>query len=133
MAEEKYKGKTLKELQEMNQNDLMSLLPARIRRSMKRGLTEQQKILLKKIKKYKQASNKKPIKTHIRDMPIIPEMVGLTIQVHSGKEFKPITLTVEMIGHYLGEFALTRNKTSHSAPGVGATRSSAGAKKKWFQ
>ena len=115
-----YRGKKLEELKALSLNELSELLPARQRRSLKRGFTEQQKILLKKIKK-----NENNIETHCRDMVIMPEMVGKIIKVHNGKEFTTISIMEEMIGHYLGEFSLTRNRVEHSAPGIGATRSSA--------
>lgn len=121
-----YHGKTIEELQELSLNEFARLLPTRQRRSILRGFTDQQKKLLLKIKKAKQGLYKKPIRTHARDMIIIPEMVDLLIHVHKGnKELIPIQITEEMLGHYLGEFALTRKKVAHSAPGVGATKSSA--------
>ena len=115
-----YRGKKLEELKKLSLNELAELLPARQRRSLKRGLTEQQKILLKKIKK-----NENNIETHCRDMIIFPEMVGKTIKIHNGKEFMQVIIMEDMIGHYLGEFSLTRHRVEHSAPGIGATRSSA--------
>ena len=115
-----YKGKTVDELKKLSLNELAQLLPARQRRKIKRGLTDQHKIFLKKLR-----ANKKNIETHNRDMIILPEMVGVTIKVYHGKEFMPVMIEPEMIGHYLGEFALTRKKVAHSAPGIGATRSSA--------
>ncbi len=115
-----YKGKRLDELKKMSLNEFAELVPARQRRSLKRGLTIQQKILLENIKK-----GKKNIETHCRDMIIIPEMIGIIIKIHNGKQFVTITTENEMLGHYLGEFALTRKKVDHSAPGIGATRSSA--------
>lgn len=115
-----YKGKTLEDMKKMSINELAEILPARQRRSLKRGFTEQQKIFLKRLK-----SEKKNIETHCRDMVVLPEMVNQLIKVHNGKEFIPITIQPEMIGHYLGEFALTRKSVSHSAPGIGATKSSA--------
>ena len=120
-----YRGKTLEELQKLSLNDVISLLPARQRRSLKRGFTEQQKKLLKKIEQVQQGKIKKTIKTHIRDMIILPNMVGILLLIHRGKEFMPLKITEEMIGHYLGEFAFTRTRVKHSAPGIGATRSSA--------
>jgi len=99
---------------------MAELLPSRQRRSLKRGIIEQQKILLKKIQ-----NNESNIETHCRDAIILPEMIGITIKVHSGKEFIPVFIIEEMIGHYLGEFVLTRRRVAHSAPGIGATRSSA--------
>lgn len=115
-----YKGKTIEELSKLSLNELAFLFPARQRRTLRRGFTEQQKILLKKIR-----SNKKNIETHCRDLIILPEMVGRTIKVHQGKELVLINMEPDMVGHCLGEFALTRRKVQHSAPGIGATRSSA--------
>ena len=115
-----YRGKTLEELKNISLNDFMLLLNARERRSLKRGFTEQQKILLKHIR-----AKKGNIETHCKDMIILPEMVGMIIKIHNGKEFIPVTIQNEMIGHYLGEFVITRQKVEHSAPGIGATRSSA--------
>ena len=115
-----YRGKTLEELKKLSLNEIAALMPARQRRTLKRELTEQQKILLQKVR-----NNESNIETHCRDMIILPEMVGKTIKVYSGKEFIPVIIVEEMIGHYLGEFVLTRKKVEHSAPGIGATRSSA--------
>ncbi len=114
-----YRGKTLAELQELTLRELSELLPASHRRKIKRGFTEAEKKLLKKIR-----ANKKNIETHCRDMIILPEMVGKLIKVHNGKTFEPVHITEEMLGHRLGEFVLTRKRVSHSSPGVGATRSS---------
>jgi len=115
----KYRGKTIEELRDMGLSEFAELLPARQRRSIKRGLTEPQKKLLDKI-----ASGKKKIKTHVRDMIVFPQMVGAMVGVHTGKDWKTLTIEPEMMGHYLGEFALTRKEIRHSAPGVGATRGS---------
>ncbi len=115
-----YRGKTLDELKKLSISEFSMLVPSRQRRSLKRGFTEQQKILLKRVR-----AEKKNIETHCRDMIILPEMIGLTIRVHNGKEFIPVMIQEEMISHYLGEFVLTRNRVEHSAPGIGATRSSA--------
>ena len=122
-----YKGYTLEELQKMPMDEFIKLLPARQRRSLLRGLTEAQRILLEKIRKAKKAmkeGKKVVIKTHVRDMIILPEMVGLTIHVYNGREFVPVEIKPEMIGHYLGEFAITCKPVKHGAPGVGASRSS---------
>ena len=75
---------------------------------------------MKKIEKKKDG-----VKTHCRDMIILPKMVGIMVKVYNGKTFFPVRITDEMLGHYLGEFVLTRKSVSHSAPGIGATRSSA--------
>ena len=103
------------------------LLPARQRRSLLRGFTEMQKRLLVKIKKAKNGAWKKSIKTHCRDMIVVPEMIGVTVHVHAGKAFVPVEVLPEMLGKYLGEMTVTRQKVAHSAPGVGATKSSAAA------
>jgi len=77
-----------------------------------------------KIKAAKAGKLKNPIKTHLRDLIILPYMVGVTVNTFSGKEFRPVVITTEMIGHYLGEYVITNKKVSHGAPGVGASRSS---------
>lgn len=122
-----YRGKTLEELQKLSMEELAKLLTARQRRSLKRGFNDAEKRLLEKIKKFKEGKRKKPVKTHCRDMIILPSMVGMTIHIHMGKLFNPVLMEPEMIGHLLGEFTMNRKKVAHSAPGIGATRSSAGA------
>jgi len=115
-----YKGKTIEELKKASISELSQLLTSSQRRALKRGFTDQQKILLKKIR-----ANQKNIETHCRDMIILPEMIGIPIKVHNGKEFMLVAVEPDMIGHRLGEFVMTRRKVEHSAPGIGATRSSA--------
>ena len=114
------RGKSFDEIKKMSIKEFAELIPARERRTLERGFTDMQKALLRAIEK-----KRKNIKTHCRDMIIIPQMVGLLIKVHSGKEFFTVRVEPEMLGHRLGEFALTRRRVSHSAPGIGATRSSA--------
>jgi len=120
-----YKGKNIEDLKNLSLESFITLVNSRQRRSLKRGFTPAQKKLLDKIKKAKSGSFKKQIKTHCRDMIIVPDMLGLTILVYQGKEFFPVSVSEEMLGHYLGEFAQTRVKVKHSAPGIGATKSSA--------
>ena len=115
-----FRGKTTEELKKLGLNELAQLLTARQRRTIKKGFTEQQKILLKKLR-----NNEKNIETHCRDMTILPEMIGKIIKVHQGREFVPVAIEPDMVGHYLGEFVMTRKRVAHSAPGIGATRSSA--------
>ncbi len=115
-----YRGKSLDELKKMSLNQFAQIIPSRQRRTIMRGLSEEHKKVLNKIKQ-----GDKNIKTHCRDMIILPEMVGHNIKVYNGKQFIQIMITAEMLGHYLGEFALTRSRVAHNAPGVGATRSSA--------
>ena len=122
-----YRGHTAEELTGMSMDDFIQILPSRQRRSLKRGLTEPQRTLIERIREAKKAAEKgekTTVKTHCRNMVIIPEMIGLTIHVHSGKEFVPVEVTPEKIGHYLGEFAPTNKKVIHGTPGIGASRSS---------
>jgi len=122
-----YHGKTIAELKQMENEEFLKLLPSRQRRKLKRGFAEEHKKLLKRIDIVLKGSSKKPIKTHCRDMIVLPKMLDLTINVHAGNKYVPVFIQPGMLGNYLGEFALTRSKVAHSAPGVGATRSSAAA------
>ncbi|MEW6063198.1 MAG: 30S ribosomal protein S19 [Nanoarchaeota archaeon] len=124
MKEFVYRGIPFDELKKMSLAEFSKLLPARQRRSLTRGFTEQQKKLLNKIINANKGRYKKAIRTHCRDMVVVPELVGNVIYVHDGKSFVAVSITQEMIGHYLGEFVLTRKKVKHSAPGIGATKSS---------
>jgi len=120
-----FKGKKEEEIKSMDLMDFTKLISARKRRTINRGFTESQKSLLKKIRAKNKGTYKKTIKTHCRDMIIIPEMIGQKILLYNGKSFGAIDITLEMVGHYLGEFVDTRSRVKHSAPGIGATRSSA--------
>lgn len=119
-----YRGLTDEELEGMSVEEFAKVAGARVRRTLKRGLNPFQERLLEKVKEAKEKGLEKPIKTQCRDMIVVPPMIGLTIRVHNGKGFEPVKITTEKVGHYLGEFVLTRGKVKHSAPGVGATRSS---------
>lgn len=119
-----YRGYSVEQLQRMSMDEFIKLLPSRQRRSLKRGLTDAQRKLLEKVRKYRRLGINKPIRTHARDMVILPEMVGMTIAVHNGKEFVQVEIVPEMIGHRLGEFAMTNKRVVHGRPGIGATKSS---------
>jgi len=127
MAEFYYRGKKATEL---SREDFINLLPSELRRKFKRGLTEQENKLLKKMEKFKDQSGKKFIKTHCREMIVLPEMIGHKIGVYNGKEYVPVEINEWMIGHRLGEFALTRKEVKHAAPGIGASRSTKFATRK---
>ena len=119
-----FQGVPLEELENMPMDKLFKLFPARARRSLTRGITDGKRKLIDEIKLAKTGKLKNPIKTHIRDLIILPYMVGVQINVYSGKEFVPVTITPEMISHYVGEYVITNKKVNHGAPGVGASRSS---------
>lgn len=113
------KGKTAEELQKMSLEEFAKLIPSRERRNLLRGFDDDEKKFLEKLR-----TSDKPVRTHIREMVIIPEMLFKKILVHNGKEWISVDVKPEMLGHRVGEFALTRKRVQHSAPGVGATKSS---------
>ncbi len=119
-----YRGIPKEELENTSLEKLFLLFNSRQRRSLTRGINDGKRKLIEEIKAAKAAKLKNPIKTHLRDLIILPYMVDVTVNVFSGKEFKPVLIRTEMIGHYLGEYVITNKKVSHGAPGVGASRSS---------
>lgn len=119
-----FRGIPLAELQNMSLEKLFELFPARARRSLTRGITDGKRKLIEEIKEAKAGKATTPIKTHIRDLIVLPYMVGVSINVFTGKEFLPVTITPHMIGHYIGEYVRTNKRVVHGAPGVGASRSS---------
>ncbi len=122
-----YRGYTLEQLQGLSMDEFIRLLPSRHRRSLQRGLKTDQRVLLERVRTAKAALDKGQsiiVRTHARDMVILPEMVGVTLLLHNGKEFAPVEITEKMIGHYLGEFAVTNKPVKHGQPGIGASRSS---------
>ncbi len=114
-----FRGKTIIELQEMDLDEFTELLPARAKRSVLRGMVQKNERFFRHLKK-----DDRVIKTHAREIIILPNMVGKKISVYDGRKFVELTITVEMLGHTLGEFALTRSAAKHTGVGVGATRSS---------
>jgi small subunit ribosomal protein S19 len=118
-GEFKYRGHTLDELQEMSRDEFAEIAPARMRRTLERGLSEEHEKLYDRVE-----DGDDEIRTHLRDMPILPNMVGTTFMLHNGQEFERVDVEAEMIGHYLGEFELTRKDVEHGQAGIGATRSS---------
>ncbi len=122
-----YRGVGIEDLQKIPMDKFIALLPSRQRRSLKKGLPPEKRKLLVKLRKAKEAKKNGEnvvVRTHCRDMIILPEMVDLTVGVYNGKEFTVVEIKPEMVGHFLGEFALTRRRVKHSAPGIGATKSS---------
>ena len=112
-------GKSEEEVKKMDLKQFMEQVNARQRRSLKRGFNDKQKAFLKGM-----TAAKDNVRTHCRDMIILPQFIGKTIHVHGGREYVPVKITLEMVGHYLGEFSLSRKPVKHSAAGIGATRSS---------
>jgi small subunit ribosomal protein S19 len=122
-----YRGHSIEELQGMSMDEFIKLLPSRQRRSLQRGLSPTQRTLLENIRRAKVGKSEGETavaKTHARDMVVLPEMVGVNLLIHNGKEFIPVEVTPEMIGCYLGEFAITSKPVRHGSPGIGASRSS---------
>lgn len=120
VKEFRFKGHSEEELRKMSIDEFAKLVTARERRSLKRGLTDQQKKLLEKIRK----EPNKFHKTHVRDMIILPEMIRAKIGVFNGKEWVSLVITPQMVGKRLGDFAISIKRVKHSAPGIGASRGS---------
>src|SRR6266566_1835954 len=99
-----YRGHSVDELKQMSMDEFIKLLPARQRRSLLKGLTNEQRILMEHVRQSRKENGGKPtpVKSHVRDMIVIPEMLG----------------------HFVGEFAITNQKVVHGTPGIGASRSS---------
>lgn len=113
-----YRGRKVADLAKLSIEELAGLLPARQRRTIKRGIVKDNKKLMTSLK------NKDSVRTHIRNMIVMPDMVGKNLEIYNGKSFEKVEVMPEMIGHFFGEFSLTRGRVQHGAAGVGATRSS---------
>ncbi|MBI4406759.1 ribosomal protein S19 family protein [Candidatus Micrarchaeota archaeon] len=114
-----YRGKTIEELQVLSLEEFIKLVPSHQRRTLKHMST--------KIKKFLEALKKKknkPVKTHVREMVIVPQMVGLEFLVYNGKEWVKVIPGINMLGQRLGSFSITTKLVKHSGPGIGATRGS---------
>ncbi len=116
-----YRGRTLPELQAMSLEELAKILSSRARRSIRRGFNVETTQFFERLAT---TPTTKVLRTHCRDALILPQHVGRRVAVHNGRAFSEVEVRAEMIGHYYGEFALTRKFEKHSGPGVGATRSS---------
>ena len=123
-----FRGMDLDKLLDLSHEELMNIVCARQRRRFSRGLKRKPMALIKRLRKAKKeaAPMEKPdlIKTHLRNMIVVPEMVGSMVGVYNGKEFNNVEIKPEMIGHYLGEFSITYHPVQHGRPGIGATHSS---------
>lgn len=119
-----YRGIELQSLVSMQTEKLLELFNSRQRRSLKREITDGKRKIIGEIKAAKAGNARGAIKTHLRDLIVLPSMVGVKVNVFSGKEFREVAIKPEMIGRYLGEFVITNKRVNHGAPGVGASRSS---------
>lgn len=128
VREFKFKGYNSDQMQALSVESLLPLLTSRQRRSLDKRvstyMSDSKRKLREKVKLAREGKLRGQLRTHVRDMIILPDMVGLTIHVHNGKEFVQVNIRPEMIGHYLGEYAITNKRVQHGAPGVGASRSS---------
>jgi len=123
-----YRGVDLDALLDMTSEELVKLFHARARRRFQRGLKRQPMALIKKLRKAKREApsgeKPEPVRTHLRNMIIVPEMIGSIIGVYNGKTFNQVEIKPEMIGHYLAEFSISYKPVKHGRPGIGATHSS---------
>jgi small subunit ribosomal protein S19 len=116
-----YRGQTLEDLKKLDTREFAKLVKSRTRRAILRQTSEIESFVAK-CERCK--AKNKPIRTHLRDIIIVPKLVDCTIHIHNGKQFLPIQIITEMLGHRIGEFALTRQKVKHGAAGIGSTKSS---------
>lgn len=121
-----YRGKKVDDLKKLDVREVAKLLPSRSRRTVLR-LFQAHESFISRCEK--QVNAKKRIRTHLRDLIILPKLVGMNIAIYNGKTFNDLAITHRMIGHRLGEFSQTRVKVQHGDPGMGATKSSAAEKK----
>jgi small subunit ribosomal protein S19 len=116
-----FRGLTIEEVKKLDTREFAKLVKSRTRRAILRQTAFIEKFVAK-CEKCK--SKNKQIKTHLRDMIVVPKLLDYTINIHAGKTYLQIITVPEMLGHRLGEFALTRQKVKHGAAGIGATKSS---------
>lgn len=124
--EQIFRGQQLEYLKTLDVRESAKYLPSRARRYVLNNFNAVEKFIKTCEDKI---ARKKKIKTHLRDIVIVPKMVGLIIGIHNGKAFTDVRITVDMIGHRLGEFSITTSKVNHSEAGIGATKSSKALKK----
>lgn len=123
----RYRGKTLDELRTLDVREFAKFLKSRQRRSVLRQFQEIEKFITNAKTKLER---KKAVKTHNRDLIIVPEMVDMKIHIYNGNKFVPVQITEEMLGHRFGEFALTRAKVKHGKAGIGSTKGTKAQAKK---
>jgi len=117
-----FRGLDEEQLKAVSMDEFIRMLPSRMRRSLTRGLPEEHRKLIEKIRSWQPGD--KPLKTHSRNMIILPEMIGKTVHVFSGRDFIEVLIDLKKVGHYLGEYSITNSPVRHGRPGIGASRSS---------
>ena len=122
-----YKGKTIEELKTLDVREFAKLVRSRQKRTMLRNFQEIEKFISRSRIKLEKG---KMIKTHQRDLVIVPEMIGWKIGIYNGQKFVPVEVTGEMLGHKFGEFSPSRARIKHGKLGVGATKGSKHKSKK---
>jgi small subunit ribosomal protein S19 len=117
-----FRGLDEEQLKAVSMDEFIRMLPSRMRRSLMRGLPEEHRKLIEKIRSWQPGD--KPLKTHARNVIILPEMIGKTVHVFSGRDFIEVLIDLKKVGHYLGEYSITNSPVRHGRPGIGASRSS---------
>jgi len=121
-----FRGKTIDELKSMEIREFAKYLTSRQKKYLLRQFQEVEDFLNRSQKKL---AKNKPIRTHQRDLVVVPGMIGMRIQIHNGRAFTPVDVTWGMLGHKFGEFSPTRGRIKHGKAGLGATKGSKTAKK----
>lgn len=128
VREFKFRGYNQEQLKSLSIESILPLFNARQRRSLNKRvgkyMNDQKRKLREEMKLAREGKLQGKLKTHVRDMIILPDMIGLVISIHNGKEFYDVNIKPEMVGHYLGEYAITNKRVQHGSPGVGSSRSS---------
>merc|ERR1712084_31315 len=124
-----YRGIDLDDLLNMSTEEFTNMTNSRHRRSLRRGLKKKHSNLIAKLNKEKLAvqgtmERPKPVKTHLRDIMILPQMVGNIIGIYNGKQMLGVEIKAEMVGTYTGEYGITYKPVRHGRPGIGSTHSS---------
>lgn len=122
-----YKGRTIEELKKLDVREFAKYLKSRQRRTVLRQFQKVENFINRAREKQKRD---KRIRTHQRDLVVVPQMIGMKISIYNGNTFVPVDVTGEMLGHKFGEFAPTRGRVKHGSAGVGATKGTRAKSKK---
>jgi small subunit ribosomal protein S19 len=122
-----YKGMTIEELKKLDVREFAKYLRSRQRRTVLRQFQKVEDFINRA--REKQRKDKR-IRTHQRDLVVVPQMIGMKIAIYNGNTFVPVEVIGDMLGHKFGEFAPTRARVKHSSAGVGATKGTRSKAKK---